>query len=97
MGPLKKHQTFADLGHGVGNACLQASYTVGCKSKGIELIDARYFVSEAFHRAMDVATLEARSRDVSASSHRWLAHSLVSLSYTFTFLSAVSRTLSLRW
>jgi hypothetical protein len=53
---VKKDHIFADFGHGIGNACLQASYSIGCETKGIELVSARYFVSEALNRALDKAT-----------------------------------------
>lgn len=49
---LQPDSTFVDLGHGIGNTCLQASYTIGCDSKGVELVDARYFASEAYHRCL---------------------------------------------
>ena len=49
---VEKKNTFVDLGHGIGNACLQASYTIGCHSKGVELVDARFYTSEAFRRCL---------------------------------------------
>ena len=49
---LRPDSTFIDFGHGIGNTCLQAAYTIGCESKGIELVDARYFASEAMRRGM---------------------------------------------
>jgi hypothetical protein len=42
---LKRSDVFIDIGHGIGNAVIQAAVTVGCKSRGIELIEERYKVS----------------------------------------------------
>jgi hypothetical protein len=38
---LKYFHRFLDIGHGVGNTVLQAAYTVGCESLGIELVNLR--------------------------------------------------------
>lgn len=62
---LKKNHIFADFGHGIGNACLQAAYTIGCEAKGIELVNARFYVSEALNRSLAKATLEKSSKNVS--------------------------------
>jgi len=69
---LSKEHVFVDLGHGIGNACLQASYTIGCRSRGIELVDSRFFVSEAFHRSLAKVTQTMRSKNVSSGSVKWL-------------------------
>ena len=45
---LKRSDVFLDIGHGVGNTCLQASYCTGCESRGIEIIKDRYDVSLDF-------------------------------------------------
>ena len=39
---LKWFHTFLDIGHGVGNTVLQAAYTVGCESLGIEVVSVRH-------------------------------------------------------
>jgi hypothetical protein len=39
---LKYFHTFLDIGHGVGNTVLQAAYTVGCESLGIEVVSVRH-------------------------------------------------------
>ncbi|KAK4908318.1 Nucleosomal histone H3-Lys79 methylase [Elasticomyces elasticus] len=36
---LKSHQTFVDLGSGVGNCVLQAALEIGCESWGCEMMD----------------------------------------------------------
>ena len=61
---VRKDHIFADFGHGIGNACLQASYTIGCQSKGIELVNARFYVSEALNRSIVKATEEMVAIDV---------------------------------
>ena len=33
---VDKSEVFLGIGHGVGNTCLQAAYTIGCKARGIE-------------------------------------------------------------
>jgi precorrin-6B methylase 2 len=33
---LERHEVFLDVGHGAGNTCLQAAYTIGCEARGIE-------------------------------------------------------------
>jgi hypothetical protein len=45
---LRKDDVFVDFGHGIGSVALQASYTVGCKARGIELIPARQQVAKLF-------------------------------------------------
>lgn len=64
---LQPDSIFVDLGHGIGNTCLQAAYTIGCHSKGIELVDARYFSSEAFNRCLAKAANIKRER----RPHQW--------------------------
>ena len=43
---LKPESIICDLGHGVGNLVIQAAYTIGCESRGIELVQARHEVAE---------------------------------------------------
>ena len=38
---LDKESVFLDIGHGIGNACLQAAYTFGCETRGIEVDSGR--------------------------------------------------------
>lgn len=50
IGQLGSHQVFVDIGHGIGNLCLQAAYTLGCEARGIEVMDARNNCGEAYRR-----------------------------------------------
>ena len=61
---LRSDHVFIDLGHGIGNVCLQAAFTVGCKAKGIELVEARYYASQAFHRSIAKLANEEREAQV---------------------------------
>jgi hypothetical protein len=33
---VDKSQVFLDIGHGLGNTCMQEAYTIGCEARGIE-------------------------------------------------------------
>jgi hypothetical protein len=35
---VTRHDVFLDIGHGIGNTCLYASYCIGCESRGIEVV-----------------------------------------------------------
>jgi len=45
---LSESDVFIDVGHGIGNAVLQAAYTRGCESKGIEVMDDRCHIAYLF-------------------------------------------------
>lgn len=45
---LEKDDVFVDIGHGIGNTVLQAAYTVGCESRGIELVTDRNSIARQF-------------------------------------------------
>ena len=45
---LKQDDVFLDIGHGIGNTCLHASFCVGCESRGIEVVHSRHAVAEVF-------------------------------------------------
>jgi len=45
---LKQEDRFLDIGHGIGNAPLQAAYTIGCNSRGIEISKDRHFIAKLF-------------------------------------------------
>ena len=47
---LQPSDIFVDLGHGLGNAVMQAAYTHGCASRGIEVVKSRFDVSLAFKK-----------------------------------------------
>jgi Histone methylation protein DOT1 len=49
--------TFLDIGHGVGNIVLMASYLFKCHSRGIEVVRDRHQVAVKFQRAMEAARL----------------------------------------
>ncbi|VEU42839.1 unnamed protein product [Pseudo-nitzschia multistriata] len=43
---------FLDIGHGVGNTCLHASFCIGCDSRGIEVVSDRHEIAEKFRGGM---------------------------------------------
>lgn len=45
---LKPDDVFVDIGHGIGNTMMQASYTFGCESRGVEVVENRNFVAQRF-------------------------------------------------
>jgi cyclopropane fatty-acyl-phospholipid synthase-like methyltransferase len=47
---LKRNEIFLDLGHGIGNAPIQAAATIGCESRGLELVKNRFSLSSAIQR-----------------------------------------------
>ena len=44
---LKPGSVFCDLGHGAAHLVLQAAFTTGCESRGIELMKFRHCVAES--------------------------------------------------
>ena len=69
---LDRKDIFIDIGHGIGNATLQAAYTRGCESRGIEIMEGRYNVSEIFKKRLEDQrqTLHVeRDHDVSLQSY----------------------------
>ena len=50
---LKKEDVFLDIGHGIGNTCMQAAFTVGCEARGIEVVFDRNSVAEVFRDNLD--------------------------------------------
>lgn len=42
---LKRNDIFLDIGHGIGNAPIQAAVTLGCEARGLELVKDRFFES----------------------------------------------------
>jgi len=49
---LTRNDIFVDIGHGIGNAVIQASFTVGCEARGIEVVPERCRVAEQFKEIM---------------------------------------------
>jgi hypothetical protein len=45
---LRREDVFLDIGHGIGNACIQAAFTFGCEARGIEVVADRNSVAEVF-------------------------------------------------
>lgn len=45
---LQRNEIFLDLGHGLGNAPIQAAATIGCEGRGLELVENRCLLSFAF-------------------------------------------------
>jgi hypothetical protein len=45
---VRKEDVFLDIGHGIGNTCIQAAFTVGCEARGIEVVYGRNSVGEVF-------------------------------------------------
>ena len=39
---------FLDIGHGIGNTCMHAAFTVGCEARGIEVVYSRNCIAAAF-------------------------------------------------
>jgi hypothetical protein len=61
---LKYFHTFLDIGHGVGNTVLQAAYTVGCESRGIEVVEIRNNRAIAYQQKLaEVDDLLNKKRD----------------------------------
>lgn len=44
---LKRSDIFLDIGSGVGNAVMQMACTVGCESRGIEIMHSRHLVADS--------------------------------------------------
>lgn len=66
---LKWFHVFLDIGHGVGNAVLQAAYTVGCESLGIELVNLRAERADVYAaKCLEYDTLIHQQRDGKVSS-----------------------------
>ena len=61
---LEKSHVFLDIGHGLGNMVLQAAYTVGCQSRGIEAVGDRHSKAEIYKGRMnEIHNLYNKERD----------------------------------
>jgi len=61
---LQSSDIFIDIGHGIGNATLQAAYTRGCESRGIEIMEDRNLIAEQFKvKLADIKHLHHVERD----------------------------------
>jgi len=63
---LQSDDIFIDVGHGIGVASLQAAYTRGCESRGIELINDRFVISEQIKDIMISITCNTENKESSA-------------------------------
>ena len=45
IGNLGKGHVFVDVGHGIGNLPIQAAFTRGCESRGIEMVGDRHDIA----------------------------------------------------
>lgn len=60
---ITRDDIFVDIGHGVGNAVLQAAYTVGCESRGIEVVADRNLIADSLKTSIE------RLRDIDDELH----------------------------
>jgi hypothetical protein len=61
---LRRSDVFVDFGAGLGNTVVQAAYTFGCKSKGIEMVENRHSTSLVYKiRLQELAELYARTKE----------------------------------
>ena len=58
---LRRNDVFLDIGHGIGNTCLHASFCAGCESRGIEVVSSRHDIANRF-RASLIAEHEGNAR-----------------------------------
>ena len=49
---LDRKDVFLDIGHGLGNTCLQAAFTAGCEARGIEVVFSRNSIAGVFRDNM---------------------------------------------
>ena len=47
---LTKDMVYVDIGHGIGNTCMQAAFTVGCEARGIEVVGKRNDIAGIFYK-----------------------------------------------
>jgi Histone methylation protein DOT1 len=80
---LKRSDIFLDIGHGIGNCCLQATYCNGCESRGIEVVPDRYNISlkVATSFQQGASRLDADQGRVS-STQNWLDKHFVPVSWS---------------
>jgi hypothetical protein len=87
---LKYFHTFLDIGHGVGNTVLQAAYTVGCESRGIEVVNVRHeraFVYQEKLAELDDLLNKKRDGKVRILFHQGDAANACQVSHSPLFLS----------
>jgi len=73
---VKMDEIFVDIGHGLGNTVLQASYTIGCKSRGIEVCKDRNALAIVYQQdcwkeeSLHVGPSELRHGRLEVKEHR---------------------------
>lgn len=67
---LNSNDVFIDLGHGIGMPSLQAAYTRGCESRGIEVDPNRNAISESLKVAMEYRIEKIKEQDINHESVR---------------------------
>ena len=60
---LKADDFVVDIGHGIGNSCLQAAYTFGCQTRGIECLQSRNNVAQILAWRLEDAAQVHQTRD----------------------------------
>ena len=60
---VQKSDIFVDLGHGIGNVALQASYMFGCESRGIEVVNERNLLARIFQSNLEEQRHVQKDRD----------------------------------
>ena len=68
---LKESDIFIDLGHGIGAASLQASYTRGCEARGIEKMEGRFNVSTLLTSEIEIRKRVMREQDIEYKDVSW--------------------------
>ena len=67
---LSSDDIFIDIGHGIGNATLQCAFTVGCESRGVEIVPERCRIAEQFFDILsDCVDMVSREESGRVSSY----------------------------
>jgi len=61
---LRSTDVFIDIGHGIGNAVLQAAFTRGCESRGIELQHFRNLVATQFDEVLQQEKVREKEKSI---------------------------------
>lgn len=77
---LDESKCAVDIGHGAGLFLLQLAHTVGCKVRGIEVVESRNFVAEQFKEAFSVQDRAIiRNKNKVYAGMQWCIHLLMRL------------------
>jgi SAM-dependent methyltransferase len=66
---VEREDVFLDIGHGIGNTCLQAAFTVGCEARGIEVVYGRNSVAEVFRDNLMAQNEESVKKRITGKVH----------------------------